>query len=202
MISIWYYEILITLVTVVIVICSVAIFLAVRFQKKNSKKYDDLMKILSEKENTMFELKNGMTKEEINKINPNIDVDLLISNLSNTYLDLESHISDMNTDFDNILTGLIKEFYINKIESFKLKNYKEIKDKIDLIKCFIEEYSNDIIKFKININCLNYKLENDVIISGSNIKKKEQVIELIYKNVDNKWLISDYNIVYEKELCD
>ncbi|MDO4963203.1 MAG: hypothetical protein Q4E75_03805 [bacterium] len=202
MVNVLYYEILITLVTVVIVICSVAIFLSVRFQKKNNKKYNDLVKLLSEKENVTFELKNGMTKEEINQINPNIDVDSLITNLCNIYMDFESHVSDMNTDFDNILTGMLKEFYINKLESFKLKNYKEVKNEIDLIKYFIEEYSNDTIKFKVNINCFNYKLENNIIVSGSNLNKKEQVIELIYKNVSGKWLISAYDIVYEKELCD
>lgn len=192
--------IVIVIVTVVIVVCSIGIIIASKFQKKQKEKYIDCLNIIKEKENSTFQIKNGLSKEEINQINPNLNVDKLMKNLYDKYIELESKVKLEDNNFDKLLIGNIKDLYTNKIEVSKAKNYIEINDGIDLINYSITEFSKEKLKFRITVNCFNYKKSNDTIVSGSNLEKVEQVIILTYENHNEDWLISRYEKVYEKRL--
>lgn len=194
--------VVIVLSTTAIIICSIGIIIASRFQSKQKKKYNDCIRIIKEKENSTFQIKNGLSKEEINQIDSNLDVDKLMNELYDKYIQLESKVKLEDNNFDELLIGHIKDLYINKVEVSKNKNYAEINDGIDLINYSITEFSKEKLKFRITVNCFNYKKSNDTIVSGSNLEKVEQVIILTYENHNNNWLISKYEKVYEKRLQD
>jgi len=194
--------VVIVLSTTAIIICSIGIIIASKFQSKQKKKYNDCIRIIKEKENSTFQIKNGLSKEEINQIDSNLDVDKLMNELYDKYIQLESKVKLEDNNFDKLLIGHIKDLYINKVEVSKNKNYAEINDGIDLINYSITEFSKEILKFRITVNCFNYKKSNDTIVSGSNLEKVEQVIILTYENYNNNWLISKYEKVYEKRLQD
>ena len=94
------------IVSVIIVTCSIGIIVASTFQQKKKKKYNEFLKILEEKNDSTFQVKDYLTKDEINKIDSEIDVDLLMKNLYETYLTLENK---MNT-FDDNLDDVLKRF--------------------------------------------------------------------------------------------
>lgn len=192
--------VVIVLATVIIIVCSIGIIIASKFQNKQKKKYNDCIRIIKEKENATFQIKNGLSKEEINNISPDINVDKLMSDLYDKYIELENKVKLEDSNFDGLLIGHIKDLYINKVEVSKTKNYIEINDGIDLINYSITEFTKDKLKFRITVNCFNYKRSNDTIVSGSNLEKVEQVIILTYEKHNNDWLISKYEKAYEKRL--
>lgn len=192
----------VAVVSVVIIICSIGIIIASKFQKRQNKKYKDFINIVNEKGNSTFQVKDYLTKEDINELDNEVDVDKLMLELYETYLTLENKLKAFNTNLDDVLTGPIKDFYINKINNFKEKGYSDIIDGIDLIGYSITEFNKEKLKFRVNINCFSYKTINDKIVSGSNLEKIEQILLLTYKKIDNKWLIESYEKIYEKKLSN
>jgi len=194
--------IVIAIVSVVIIVCSIGIIIAVKFQNRQNKKYKEIKNIIKEKKNATFQIKDGLTKEEINNIDSEINVDLLMRELYSIYLNLEYKVKSLDINLDNILVGYLKDFYINKIKKFKEKGFLEINDGIDLINYSITEYTKEKLKFRVTINCFSYKTVNNKIVSGSNLEKIQKIILLTYEKKNDKWLISFYDIVYEKKLSN
>lgn len=194
--------ILIIIGLIITIVCSIGIVIASKFQNKQRKKYNDCLNLIKEKENMAFQVKYGLSKEEINSIDGSIDVDKLMSDLYETYLEFENKLKILDNNLDNILTGYIKEFYINKIENYKLNGYRDIIDSIYLINYSITEFSKEKLKFRVTINCFDYRQINNEVIIGSNIEKVEEVLILTYEYIDDKWLISNYEKVYQKKLND
>lgn len=190
----------VSLAAIITIVCCIGIIIASRFQSKQKKKLDECINIIKEKGIETLQFKNGMTEEEINDIDDTIDVNELMKELYEKYLTFENKIKEFDDNLDELLTGFIKDFYINKINNFKEKGYEDITDGIDLIGYTITEFDNKKLKFKITINCFDYKKVNNVIVSGSNLEKVEQVIILTYEKINDKWLISNYEKVYEKKI--
>ena len=194
--------IVIVITLLVIVFCFISIIIANNFQKKQKKKYNECLNIINNRKDSTFQVKDSLTKDEINEIDSSVDVDSLMTNLYDTFINLENKLKSFDDNFDNILTGYIKDFYKTRIEDFKEKGFSEVTDSIDLIDYSITEFSKDKLKFRITINCLYYKIMNDKIVSGSNLEKIEQILLLTYENVDNKWLISSFEKIFEKKSSD
>ena len=192
--------VVVALTTVIILVCTIGIIIASKFQNKQKQKYNDCLRIIKEKENSTFQIKSSLSREEINGIDPSIDVDILMSDLYNKYLKLENNLKILDDDFDELLIGNIKDIYIGKVNIFKNKNYVEVNDGIDLINYSITEFKENKLKFRVTVNCFNYKKSNEEIVSGSNLEKVEQVIILTFEKGNNEWLISGYEKVYEKQL--
>lgn len=188
------------LAIIAIILGLLGVILATIFQSKQKKKYNDCINLIREKENVTLQMKKGLTKEEINKIDSSIDVDELMRQLYDTYLELENKLNSFDSNLDNTLTGHIKDYYTNKIDIYKLKNISEVTDRIELLNYSITEFSKNKLQFRININCLNYKKANNNIVSGSNYEKVENVILLTYEKINDKWLICNYEKVYERKL--
>ena len=187
-------------VSIIIIVCFIGIVISSIFQNKQKKKYKEVKNIIKEKNNAIFKIKDGFTKEDIKSIDDSVDVDKLMKELYNTYLELEKKVKTLNNDFDDILVGNLKEYYINKIKNFKEMGICEVTDDINLIGYSIIEYNKGKIKFRVNITCYSYKVNNNEIISGSNLKKVEQIILLDYKKEANKWYIYNYEKIYDKKL--
>lgn len=188
--------------TVAIVLSSIVIVIAVKIQKRKKRKYQECMDIINKNKDITFKIKDSLTIEDINKIDDSIDVNSLMAELFDTFLKLEDHIKNLNNDFDDILTGFFKEFYIDKIKNFKANNYGIITDKIELIGYSITEFNKDILKFRVNINCFNYKIMDGKIVSGNNIDRLEQILIITYQKINDKWLISSCDKIYEKKLSN
>lgn len=192
-------DIIVIISTIVIVICSLGIVIATKFQRQQKKKYQECLKLINEKENGNL-IKNGLGSNDIKKINKNIDINKLMTKLYDKYLEFINKINKNDKDFNNILTGFMKEFYENKIDIYNSKEYFEIVENIELINYSILEFDNDKLKFRINTTCFNYKKRKDEIISGSNLEKIEQIVLLTYVKQKREWLISNIEKVYEKKL--
>ena len=192
--------ILVTLATIIIIVCCIGIIIAVKFQNKKKKKYNEYLNFINEKKDSTLQIKDGLTKEEITAIDVEIDIDMLMSELYNTYLELENKIKLFDSNLDDVLVGYLKDFYVNKIENFKEKGYSDITDGIELINYSIIEFSKENLKFRLTINCFSYKTVNNQIVSGSNLEKIQQIILLSFRNVNGKWLISSYEKIFEKKL--
>lgn len=196
------YVIVIVITSITIIICSVVIIFAIRVQKKQKKKYNEINKIVNENKDARFSVKEGLTKEEINNIDSSINVDSLMSELYSTYIELENKIKTLDSNFDDILTGYLKDFNLNRIQNFKSRGFCDITDGIDLIGYTITEYSKEKLIFRVTINCFSYKTLNNQIVSGSNLEKIQKIILLTYEKVNGKWLISSYNKIYERKLSN
>lgn len=194
--------IVILILSIVIIVCSIGIIIASRFQNKKKKKYNECLKIVNEKKDSTLQVKNGLTKEEIINIDSDVNVDVLMGELFDTYLEFENKVKSFDNNLDNVLAGYLKDFYLNKIENFKEKGFGDITDGIDLINYSITEYSKKKLKFRITINCFSYKTVNNKIVSGSNLEKIQKIILLSYEKVEDKWLISSCEKIYEKKLSD
>ena len=196
------YVVTIALVTITIIISSIGIVMGIKFQKRQKEKLKAIEKIVNENKDMVFQIRDGLTQQDINKIDNTINLDELMSKLYETYLSFERKMKDLDTNLDEILTGNLKDFYINKIKLFKKNSYMDIKDGIDLIGYSITEFNKDTLKFRININCFDYKTINGEIVRGSNIFKLEQIILLSYIKVNDNWLINSYDKLYERKLSD
>lgn len=194
--------IIVIILTIVIVISSIIIVTAIKIQNKQRKIYKECVRLIQEKENGTFEIKNGLTEEEIKNIDKNINIQNLMTILYDIYISFLKDLNERNKNLLNKLTGFIKEYYVNKLDILIQKGHKEIVDKIDLNNYSILEYEKNKVKFRININCLSYRMNNDVIISGSNLERVEQVVIITYIKVNRKWLINNIEKVYEKKLSN
>lgn len=192
--------VIVIILTIIIVVCSVGIVIAIQFQNKQKKKYQECLKLIKEKEDGTLNVKNGLDIEEIKKIDKTIDVNKLMMKLYDTYLEFINRLNDNDKNFDNILSGFMKEFYENKIDIYNAKNYYEKIDNIELVSYSIVEFDKDKLKFKVNITCFNYKMRKEEIISGSNLVRVEQIFILTFVKLKRKWLINNMEKVLEKKL--
>jgi len=201
MLSIGKINLIITIILLIIIgICSFGIIMSMKFQKKEEKKYKECLRLIEEKENGVLSVKDSLNKDEVKSISDGKDSNEFMNELYNIYLSLIDKLNNNNKDFDNILSGFVKEFYENKIDLLVSRNTFEIVDKIELLGYSIIEGNKDKLKFRINISSFNYKKSNDVIISGSNLKRIEQIFIITYIKQDNKWLINEIEKVLEKKL--
>ncbi len=196
------FIIIMSLASVTIVVCSISIIIASKFQNKQKKKYNEVNYLVNKNRDARFSVKEGLTKEEINNIDSSVNVDILMSELYLTYVEMENKIKNFDTNFDEVLTGYLKEFNINRIENFQNRGFTDITDGIDLIGYTITEYSKEKLTFRLTINCFSYKTVNNQIVSGSNLEKIQKILLLTYENVNGKWLISSYDKIYERKLSD
>ena len=188
--------------SITIIVCSIGIIIASKFQNKQRKKITEVNHLINKNRDARFSVKEGLTKEEINNIDSSVNVDILMSELYSTYLELEKKIKTFDKNFDDILTGHLKEFNINRIQNFQKNGFSDVTDGIDLINYTITEFSKEKLTFRLTINCFSYKIINNQIVSGSNLEKIEKILSLTYEKVNDKWLISSYNKIYEKKLSD
>ncbi len=201
MLSVKILNVIITIsLSVVILVCSIGIVLASQFQRKKDKKYKEVLRIIKEKEKATFEVKNGLTSDEVRSIDNSIDANILMQELYNTFLEFINKTNNLETNFDDVLTGTIKEMYESKIASSKEKHKYEVTDGIELIGYSIMEFKNDSLVFRLNINCFNYRMSKGTVISGSNLEKVEQILIITYEKVNDKWLISKLEHAYEAKL--
>ena len=196
------FIIVVAITSITIIVCSIGIIIASRFQNKQKKKYTEVNQLINKNKGARFSVKEGLTKEEINNIDNSVNVDILMSELYSKYVDMENKIKTFDTNFDDILTGHLKEFNISRIENFRSNGFADITDGIDLIGYTITEYSKEKLTFRVTINCFSYKTVNNQIVSGSNLEKIQKILLLTYENVNGKWLISTYDKIYERKLSD
>lgn len=196
------FIIVVAIASITIVVCSIGIVIASKFQNKQKKKYTEVNQLVNKNRDARFSVKEGLTKEEINKIDSSVNVDILMSELYSTYVEMENKIKNFDTNFDDILTGSLKEFNVMRIQNFQSKGFTDITDGIDLIGYTITEYSKEKLSFRLTINCFSYKTVNNQIVSGSNLEKIQKILLLTYENVNGKWLISSYDKIYERKLSD
>lgn len=173
--------------------------ISIKFQMKQKKKYNECLNLIKEKENGTLNTNSSVTEEYIHKIDDKVNLNELMTKLYNTYLEFLERLNKNNKDFEGILIGFIKDFYINKINVYKLKKHKEITKDIELVNYSILEYDKKRLKFRINITCFNYKTSKDEIIGGSNLERVEQIFLLTYVKFRSKWLINNIEKVYEKK---
>lgn len=193
-------EITVAIVTIVILVCSIGIVIAVEFQKKQKKKYKECLKLIKDKETGMLNIVNGFDPNQIKNIDNDVDTDKLMCELYDTYLIFVEKVNKNENDFDNILTGFINDFYRNKVEVHIGKKSAEIVDNIELIGYSILEYNKEKLTFRVNITCFSYKKKKEIIVSGSNLERVEQIILISYVKRKNKWLINNIEKAYEKKL--
>lgn len=173
--------------------------ISIKFQMKQKKKYNECLNLIKEKENGTLNTNSGVTEKDIQKIDDKVNLNELMTNLYNTYLEFLERLNKNNKDFEGILIGFIKDFYINKINVYKLKKHKEITKDIELVNYSILEFDKKKLKFRINITCFNYKTSKDEIIGGSNLERVEQIFLITYVKFRRKWLINNVEKVFEKK---
>ena len=189
-------SIIYVVLTVTIVVCSLGLVIAIKFQNKQNKKYQECLKLIKEKENKTL---NDQTFIEIEELK-DIDINKLMIELYDTYLLFVDRLNNNDKNFENILSENLKDFYEDKIDIYNKKYYKEITNNIELINYSILECQNGQLKFRITINCFNYKQKNEQIISGNNLQRVEQVFIVNYIKTNDKWLIDAIEKVLEKNL--
>ena len=189
--------IIILIIAIISFIYTIAIAVSFKFNQKQKNKYNECLELVRQ---STREMKDALTEKDIKKIDKTINLDKLMMNLYDKYLKLLDKLNSNNKDFNNILTGYIKEVYNNKIDIYKEKGYKEITDEIELINYSIIEFNKTKLKFRVAITCFNYKELNSEVISGSKYERVEQIFILTYIKEKKQWLISNIEKVYEKEL--
>ena len=190
-------------ISLTLILIGVGMLLSLKFQKRQQKKLKEVEDIVKSKQNVIFEFKSGLTNEELLRINPKLDINGLATCLFNTFKELELKIKNHDdSDLDKLVVGTTLNFIKSRIDTYKINGYFEVVDDIDLLEYAFVEYNKDSLKFRIKINCINYKKINNDIISGSEFKKLEEVLIISYKNISNNWLIEDIDKVLEKKMAE
>jgi len=198
-----FYSIILVIISLSVVISLICVIvLSIKFQKKAKKKYNDLTNLINENKDLTFSVKDSLTPEEIVSIDSSVDPNSLMKSLYETYLSFANKTSNFDDNLDDVLTGGLKDFYINKINNFKLNGYADKQDNISLIGYSISEFKKDKLKFRMNISCFSYKTINDKIVSGSNTYRVEQILLVTYNKIGDKWLISNCDKIYEKKMSN
>lgn len=196
------FVLFVIIITIIVIISSIIIVFAIKFQRKQKARYNEIKKVIEKNKDAIFQVKDSLTPEEVNDIDKTIDVNLLMIDLYNIYLKFQDKINSFDYDLDDVMTGNLKDFYINKIKSLKKNKCKYVREKIELVGYSITEFSKEQLKFRININCFNYAMINDKVVNGSNQIRVQQILLLSFQKKDDKWLISNYEKVYEKKLSN
>ncbi len=190
-------------ISLTLILIGVGMLLSLKFQKRQQKKLKEVEDIVKSKQNVIFEFKSGLTNEELLRINPKLDINGLATCLFNTFKELELKIKNHDdSDLDKLVVGTTLNFIKSRIDTYKINGYFEVVDDIDLLEYAFVEYNKDSLKFRIKINCINYKKINNDIISGNEFKKLEEVLIISYKNISNNWLIEDIDKVLEKKMAE
>lgn len=197
-----YQIVLIMIITVGVFFCTLGLMFSVKFQQKQKKKYSNCVKLIKEKENTTVGVSNGLSKEDIALIDKDVDVDNLMSSLYDSYIELINRINNLDSNLKDLLTHNMSELYTSKIASMQEKNTKHVIDGIDLMGYSIIEFEKEKLKFRVSINCFDYKLKNEEIISGSNLEKLSQINIITFEKIDDKWLISNIEKAFEQKLSN
>lgn len=182
-----------------LIILLISTIFSMKFQMRQKKKYNECLDLIKEKENGILNTNIGLTEEDIKRIDDKINPNELMGNLYNIYLEFIERLNENNKNFEGILNGFIKEFYIDKVEIYEIKKHKEITKDIELNNYSILEFDKKKLKFRINITCFNYKMSKDEIIAGSNLEKVEQIFLITYVKFRGKWLINNVEKVFEKK---
>ena len=180
-----------------ILACLISIILAIKFQKQQRKKYENNLKYIKENNIEYLTYKSELNPNEIKSIDKNINVKELMNNLYNTYLEFENNINNSINNFDNVLTGPLKEIFELNLDDARLRELKTKKEKINLISYSIIEFNKNKLRFRININCL-YQIKKNKMVKRNDLVSVELVLILDYKLVEDKWLIYNIEKVYEK----
>ena len=187
-------KIMLVIIIIILSVISVGIIFSIIFNNKQSKKYDECIRLIKEKENGTLKSKNDLN------IDSKVDVNKLMQKLYDIYLEFVNKLNNNDESIFSLLNGFIKEVYKNKLDIYKTKNINEITDSVELLNYSILEYEKNKIQFRINISCFNYKKTKDVITSGNNLERVEQIFLITYVKSRNKWLINNIEKVYEKKL--
>ena len=195
-------SIFVTVIAVIVAVISISAMIAGRFQNKQDKKYDNVMKMIKDKGNVPINTAGELNIEQINSLDKEVDLDMLLKTLYGTFLELQNKIKNSDSNFEGILDDSIKSYYIKKINSFKLMNRVHVTEGIELIDYSIIEFDKNCLKFRVNINCLHYTKSNGNIISGSNLKKVEQIFNITYRKNNDNWLIANVEKAYESSFVE
>lgn len=187
-------KIMLVILIIILFIISVGIVLSVIFNSKQSKKYDECLRLIREKENGTLKSKNDLN------IDSKVDLNKLMQKLYDIYLDFINKLNSNDESLLVLLDRFIKEVYKNKLNIYITKNIIEITDSVELLNYSILEYEENKIQFRINISCFNYKKTKEIIVSGNNLERVEQIFLITYVKSKNKWLINNIEKVYEKKL--
>ena len=122
-----------------------------------------------------------------------------MSELYDIYIKFQDGYNNLDETSLGKLTDKAKSFYTNIIINNKSRNFKEVTDNIELIGYSIIEYTESNLKFRIKINCLNYKCLGDKIIGGSNLKRVELILLISFENKEG-WLLDGIQKIYEKAI--
>ena len=187
-------KIILVISTIILFLFSVGLVFSILFNNKQSKKYKECLRLIKEKENGTFESKTDLN------IDSKTDVTKLMKKLYEIYLKFINKLNNNDDTITTLLDSFIGKVYKNKLDIYKNKKINEITESIELLNYSILEYEKNKIQFRINITCFNYKKNNDIIISGNNLERVEQIFLITYIKKKNKWLINNVEKVYEKKV--
>lgn len=190
------------IIGLVLILASAGLIIALIYQKKQEKKYKNCLKIIKEKGNKKFSNKTELTEEELNKVDPDVDMGKLMNDLFQKYLEFQKKFNEKVSDFDNLLSDGMKIKYTNMLSLDENMKTHTIIDKIDLINYSIVSFDKEFLEFRVTIDCVKYKMRDDEIISGNNLNKIEIVNIINFIKKQDDWLIDDIDEVYEKKLSD
>ena len=177
---------------VVIIVIVIIVLISYLYNRKQRKKINNVLDIIKNKE--------GMTITDIanEKLELENSSELMIE-LYDIYIKFQDGYNNLDETSLGKLTEKAKSFYTNIIINNKSRNFKEVTDNIELIGYSIVEYTESKLKFRIKINCLNYKCLGDKIVGGSDLKKTELILLISYENKDG-WLLDEVKKIYEKQV--
>lgn len=186
------------LITTSIVVCSIFIVISIQIQKKQKNKYKRCMDAIREAGNDRFDIKTNLSEEDIKKIDSSIDLNELLKKLYNIYITFQNKVCQNElTGYDNLLTKTYIDIILNRINKFISKGAIEKFDDINILEYAITRYSNEKCEMRLRLNCFYYILENDKIIKGSNIKRREFFYILKFKKESGNWLLDYIEVIFD-----
>lgn len=191
--------IFVSILTTVIVLCTVGIVLAIKMQQKQKQKYDDCITAINEREDETYNYDGSLTPGQIRKKDRTVNPEELQKKLYEKFLSLQEKTNNLDDKFDTLLTGFIKRVYTDRIALYKESGSIEKLDNINLLGYSITEFSKKELKFRLKITAFNYKMRNGEIISGSNIERLELIYIITYEKHGKIWKISNIEKVLEKK---
>ena len=190
------------IIGIILILASFGIIIAFFFQKRQEKKYKDCLNIIKEKGNETLSPNNELSKEDILKINPDVDVSKLMNELFQKYLEFQKKANEKIIDFEGLLSDSMRIKYTSMLSLDENMKTHTIIDKIDLLNYSIVNYEKEYIEFRITMNCVKYKMQGSEIVSGNNLERIELINIINFIKKQDEWLIDDINEVYEKKLSN
>lgn len=185
----------------VLVIFVIGLCFSISFQKDAKKKLNEVEKIVKSKEGEFFQAKTCLDEKDILKVNPDLDIPRFMSDLFDTFLKLEDKLNKHDdTDIETIAYGTQVSYVKNKVKAYKSNGFCEIVDGIDLVDSSIIEFTKTKVVLRATIECFNYKMLDEKIVSGSNLNKIREIVLIEYRLKENKWLITDVDKLVEQKM--